>query len=131
MDFDEAESPLEGESPDWSELARQRALLDMQEVKHRFIHMRLAAAWLDAYPLDIDVNKGLQISCDNGDWHGGARYYTDEEGRGIWTLTFHCKADVSRMKTTRYRQVRGTSTYLCVESTTSNQYNCMLVAKNV
>ena len=130
MDFDEAESPLEGEYPDWLEPARQRALLDLQEVKHQFVHMRLAASWLDAWPMNIDVNKGLQISCENGDWHGRALYHKDDEGLGSWTLTFHYEANVSLMKTNRYRQVLGTSTYLCVDSRSSNQFNCMLVAKN-
>ena len=132
--MDEAESPLLGhEAPDWLESARQQLQLDdMQEVKHRFVHMRLAADWLAAYPLDIDVNKALQISCGNGNWHGNAAYYTDDpSGLGIWSLTFHHRADTSKMRTTRYRQVRGTGTYLSVESTSSNQFNSMLIVKKV
>ena len=116
MDLDAAESPL--------------AAAEHPQVKHSFVHMRLAADWL-AYPLDIDVNKSLQASVNGGEWHGSAAYFTDEGGHGIWNLTFRCKADTSVMKTTRYRQIQGTSTYLCQESTSSNQFNCMLVVKNV
>ena len=130
MEFDEAELPLGGEYPDWLAAARQQALLDLQVVKHRFVHMRLAADWLDAYPMYIDVNKGLQISCDTSDWHGSALYHEENEGLGIWTLTFHYKGDVSRMKTQRFRQVVGTGTYLCVQDRSSNQFNSMLIARN-
>ena len=133
MEFDEAELPLEYVFPGWLEASRQRALLDLQEVKHEFVHMRLAADWLDAWPRKIDVNKGLQVSCENGDWHGSALYHVEgegDEGLGIWTLTFHYQGNVSLMKTIRYRQILGTSTYLCVASRISNQSNCMLIAKN-
>ena len=127
--MDEAESPLFGhEAPDWLEAARQNLL----KVKHSFVHMRLAADWLNAYPMDLDVNHALQISVANGNWHGQAAYYTDvESGLGTWCLTFHHRADTSKMKTVRYRQVRGTGTYLSVESTSSNQYNSMLIVKRV
>ena len=134
MEFDEAELPLGGEYPDWlaaaRQAARQRALVDLQEVKHQFVHMRLAANGLDAYPLKIDVDMGLQISCDNSDWHRSALYHEENDGLGIWTLTFHYQGNVSLMKTNRYRQVLGTSTYLCVASRNSNQFNSMLIAKN-
>ena len=130
--MDEAESPRFGEAPDWRDAARQQLQRDRQEVKHSFVHMRLAADWLNAYPVDIDVNNALQISAANGNWHGQAAYYTDvESGLGTWCLTFHHRADTSKMKTVRYRQVRGTGTYLSVESTSSNQYNSMLIVKRV
>ena len=130
MACDKAELPLEGEHPDLLEVPRQQALQDMQEVKHEFVHMRLAADWLDAWPLKIDVNKGLQISCQQSEWRGSALYHEDDEGLGIWTLTFHYQGNVSLMKTKRYRQVLGTSTYLCVDSRSSNQFNSMLIARN-
>ena len=141
--MDEAESPLFGhEAPDWLATAREaqfRAQFlgeqlerDLLTVKHSFVHMRLAADWLEAYPMDIDVNRRLQISAANGDWHGQAAYFTDpESGLGTWSLTFHHGADTSKMTTRRYRQVRGTGTYLSVESTSSNQYTSMLIVKSV
>ena len=115
MGLDATENPLEA--------------TDHPQVKHNFVLLRLAAAWLDV-PLHIDVNTSLQVSVNGSTWHGSAGYFIDGEGRGCWNLTFHYKADTSLMKTTLYRQIRGTSTYLCVESTESNQFNCMLVLKN-
>ena len=103
--------------------------LDNPQVKHSFVFMRLAADWLGS-PLDIDVSTTLQVSVNGSNWHGNASYYIDGEGRGCWNLTFHYKADTSNMKTTLYRQVPDTCTYLCVQSTTSNQWNSMLVLKN-
>ena len=129
MDLDAAESPLEAVAADWLDAARCQLALDVGQVKHSFVHMRLAADWLE-YPLDIDVNCHLQVSVNGGDWHGSAGYFIDGEGRGCWNSTFHCKADTSKLKTTLYRQIRDTSTYLSIESTVSNQYNCKLVLKN-
>ena len=112
MDLDAAESPLQG------------------QVKYSFVHMRLAADWLEYYRLEIDVNFSLQISVNGGDWHGSAAYFIDGEGRDCWNLAFNWKADTSKMKTTLYRQIRDTCTYLSIESNSSDQYNCMLILKN-
>ena len=129
MNLDAAETPLEAEEADWLEAARLRLVVGRERVKHRFVHVRLAASWL-SYPLNIDVNELLQVSVDGGDWHGTADFYKDGEGRGCWTLSFHYKANTTLMKTTVYQQIPGTSTYLAIESATSNQWNSMLVMKN-
>ena len=127
--LDAAETPLEAEEADWLAPARLRLALRQEQVKHSFVHVRLAANWLSS-PLHLDVNELLQVSVNGGDWHGTADFYNDGEGRGCWKLTFHYKADTSLMKTTVYHQIRDTSAYLSVESTTSNQWNSMLVLKN-
>ena len=98
-------------------------------VKHRFVHYRLAAAWLH-YPLHIDVNTSLMVSVNGGSWHGTTQYANDAEEGGRWSLTFHYAADLSKLNTTTYKQIPGTNTYLHVESTTTYAYNCMLIAKD-
>ena len=127
--LDAAETPLEAEEADWLAPARLRLALRQEQVKHSFVHVRLAGNWLSS-PLHLDVNELLQVSVDGGDWHGTADFYNDGEGRGCWTLSFHYKANTTLMKTTVYRQIPGTSTYLAIESATSNQWNSMLVMKN-
>ena len=126
--LDAAEPPLEGEEADW--LKRQRLLLAARRarVKHSFVHLRLAASWLTS-PLHIDVNELLQVSCNGGNWHGSADFYIDDDNRSCWRLKFHWDADIRLMKTTEYKQIENTGTYLSIESGTSNQWNSMLVVK--
>ena len=129
MNLDAAETPLEAEEADWLEPARLRLAVRRGRVKHRFVHVRLAASWLSS-PLHIDVNELLHVSCDGGDWHGTAGFYIDDDGRSCWKLTFHYNADTSLMKTTEYKQIEATGTYLNLESHTSNQWNAMLILKD-
>ena len=129
MHLDAAETPVEAEEPDWRAAAILRLAVQRERVKHSFVHVRLAADWL-SHPLNLDVNALLQVSVDGGDWHGTADFYNDVDGRGCWKLTFHHSANTSLMKTTVYRQVHRTCTYLSIESERSNQWNCMLISKD-
>ena len=129
MNQDAAETPLEAEEADWLEAARLRLLLQRERLKHRFVHVRLAASWL-SYRLNIDVNELLQVSVDGGDWHGAADFYNDDDGRGCWKLSFHYKADTSLLKTTVYQRIQETGTYLSIESETSNHWNSMLIVRD-
>jgi len=108
-----------------------RCRVQRETVKHSFVHVRLAASWLShPWHLDLDINEFLQISVNGGNWHGTADYYNDVDGRGCWKLTFHYSANTSLMKTTVYKQIQSTCTYLSIESETSNQWNCMLISKD-
>ena len=127
--LDAAETPLETEAVDWLAAAERKLLAKGVRLKHRFVHYRLAAAWL-SHPLQIDVNEFLQVSVDGGDWHGAADFYNDGDGRGCWKLSFHYNADTSLLKTTVYQQIQDTGTYLSIESKTSNQWNSMLILKD-
>ena len=131
MDMDTAETPLEAEEDDWLAAAMFRCSVQRERVKHSFVHVRLAADWLSQpWHLDLDINEFLQISVNNGNWHGHADYHKHVDGRGCWQLTFHYNANTSLMKTTVYRQVQSTCTYLSIESETSNQWNCMLISND-
>ena len=131
MNLDAAETPLEAEEADWLAAAMLRLSVQRERVKHSFVHVRLAADWLShPWHLDLDINEFLQISVNGGNWHGTADYYNDVDGRGCWKLTFHYSANTSLMKTTVYKQVQSTCTYLSIESKTSNQWNCMLISKD-
>ena len=127
--LDAAETPLEAEDADWLEAACLRLLLQGERVKHRFVHVRLAASWL-SYRLNIDVNELLQVSVDGGDWHGIGDFYNDDDGRGCWKLCFHYAADTSLMKTAVYQRIQEHDTYLSIESKTSNQWNSMLIVRD-
>ena len=127
--LDAAETPLEAEEVDWLAPARLRLALRQEQVKHSFVHVRLAANWLSP-PLHLDVNELLQVSVDGGDWHGAADFYNDGEGRGCWKLSFHYKADTSLLKTTVYQRIQEIGTYLSIESETSNQWNSMLIVRD-
>ena len=114
MDLDAAEPPLHQGLAQYS-----------------FVHMRLAADWLEYYRLEIDVNFSHQLSVNKGTWHGSADYFFDSEGRDCWNLTFHPTADTSkRMETATFRQVLDTYTFLSIESTRTNRFNSMLILKN-
>ena len=127
--LDAAETPLEGEAVCWVAAAQRKLIAEGVRVKHRFVHYRLAADWL-SHPLQLDVNRLLQISVDGGSWHGNADFVRDEWGREAWTMTFHYSANTSSMMTTTYRRVQNTGTYLCVQSQTTNQSNFMLIEKD-
>ena len=129
MNLDAAETPLEAEETDWLEPHRLRLAARQERVKHRCVHVHLAASWLTS-PLHIDVNELLQVSCNGGDWQGTADFYIDGDGRSCWKLTFHYTADTSLMKTTEYKQIEATGTYLNLESHTSNQWNAMHILKD-
>ena len=127
--LDAAETPLEGEAVDWLAAAQRKLIAEGVRVKHRFVHYRLAADWL-SHPLQLDVNMFLQISVNGGDWHGNADFVRDEWGREAWKMTFHYLANTSLMRTTTYRRVQNTGTYLHVQSETTNQWNSMLIVKD-
>ena len=75
----------------------------------------------------IDVNHDLQISYKGGDWHGGAEY-SFVGGQGQWKLTFHCRADVAKMKTTVYKNVPNTIIF--ANATEGNwHYNGLLIPR--
>ena len=131
MNLDAAETPLEAEEADWLAAAMLRLDVQRERVKHSFVHVRLAADWLShPWHLNLDVNELLQVSVDGGDWHGTADFYNDGDGRGCWKLSFHYNADTSLLKTTVYKQIQDTGTYLSIESKKSNQWNSMLILKD-
>ena len=125
---DAAEFPLEEGAAQWFERAPQQLPQD-QRVKHRFLHVRLAAAWLTHY-LHIDVNVGLQVSVNGGAWHGHAAFYVDGEGCNCWRLTFNWQSYEDHMKTAVYTQIGNTDTFLHIGIHLSNQFNSMIIVKH-
>ena len=106
------------------EVAEVPRVLDPdQRVKHELVHMSLDPAWLE-FPMKVDVNTSLMVSVDEGPWHGKAVYTEDEEG-GKWTLLYHWKADMNKLKTVSFKQVQRTNTYLAVNKNPA--YNCLLI----
>ena len=78
--------------------------------------------------MDIDVNQDLQVRVNGGPWHGSAKYGHDDRA-DAWELTFHYKADESKMKRVRFHQVPQTQSYLHVAPAGQASYNAMLILK--
>ena len=97
-------------------------------VQHSFVHMNLHHDWL-SYPhqLQIDINKARMVRVNGGPWHGTAQYGHNGEG-GHWTLLFHHKGDLSKLKSTIPKQILCTNTYLHTKKNNA-AYNCMLIPK--
>jgi len=78
--------------------------------------------------MDIDVREDLTVRCNGGPWHGSASYGHDARG-DAWELTFHYKADESKMKKVRFHQVPHTHTYLHIAPAGKEAYNAMLIRR--
>ena len=87
-----------------------------ERIKHRFVHLNTHEKWIGAdrsYTMDIDVRQDLTVRVNGGPWHGSAKYGHDDRA-DAWELTFHYKADESKMKKVRFHQVPQTQAYLHV-----------------
>ena len=124
---DAAEFPLDEGAALWFEHAPGN-LPPNQRVKHRFLHMRLAADWL-RHPLHLDVSYCLMVSVNDGEWHGSAAFYVDRFGRNCWLLTFNWQT-YEGVKTVLYTQLDETETFLHIGSPVSNQFNSMIIEKH-
>ena len=94
--------------------------------KHAFVHVSMHPSWVK-FPLEIRVNRQLEVSINGGAWHGSA-IYENTTGKGIWTLTFHYKAKLDCMRVNKYEQMKGTAAYLQLVDD-DNRYNSMLITK--
>ena len=99
---------------------------ERETTKHAFVHVCMHASWVK-FPMQLRVNRHLEISVNGGPWHGSA-IYDNTTGKGIWTMTFHYKANLDRLKVIKYEQIKGTATYMCL-SEENNGYNSMLITK--
>ena len=81
--------------------------------------MSLDPAWLQ-YPLMLGVNMLLMISVDGGPWHGKAVYVETVEG-GEWTLLYHYKGDMNKLKQTDFKQIKKNQYLFGIESESSIQ----------
>ena len=98
-----------------------------ETVKHSFVHMNLHHDHLNE-PLHIDVAVSRMVRVNGGFWHGKADYNHTGGVGGHWTLLFNCKADLSKMKSTKYMQIPGTKSFL--HATKGDlAYNSMLIPK--
>ena len=99
---------------------------ERETTKHAFAHVSMHPSWVK-FPLQIRVNRHLEISVNGGPWHGSAIYdYTT--GKCVWTMTFHCKANLDRWKVNKYEQMKGTAAYMQLNDDDSG-YNSMLITK--
>ena len=102
-----------------------------ERIKHRFVHLNTHEKWIgvdQSYTMDIDVSMDLTVRCNGGPWHGLAAYGHDDRG-DAWELTFHYKADESKMKKVRFHQVPHTHTYLHIAPKGKEAYNAMLILR--
>ena len=95
------------------------------EVKHCFVLLSLSPHWIWLRP-EIAVNKFGQISYEGSDWHGSALYCATENGTQ-WEMTFHTRANVSKMKTYVFKEVRYTTSFLSMDE--DEGYNALLLPK--
>jgi len=95
----------------------------VQSVKHIFIHLSTHPAWITSRPT-IAVNKLLQISYNGSPWHGSAIYRVTAEG-AEWEMTFNYKADVDKMKTVLFTELKHTTTFLHLNE--NKGYNALLI----
>ena len=98
-----------------------------ETVKHSFVHMNLHHDHLNE-PLHIDVAVSRMVRVNGGPWHGKAEYGHTGGVGGHWTLLFTCKADLSKLKSTKYMQIPGTKSFLHAKKG-DVAYNSMLIPK--
>ena len=101
--------------------------LPRERVKFSFLHMNLHSHHLND-PLHIEVSESRRLRVNGGPWHGGADYGHTRGAGGHWTLLFNCKADISKLKSTKYIQIPGTKSFLHVKKGDAT-YNSMLIPK--
>ena len=97
------------------------------EAKHYFVLLSLSPHWSWLRP-EIAVNKFGQISCEGSDWHGLVIYCATPDNTS-WRMTFHSRANVSRMMTYVFKRIEDTTTFLCTDE--ENGYNALLIPKIV
>ena len=73
------------------------------------------------------MNRRLEISVNGGPWHGSA-IYENTIGKGIWTLIYHYKANLDKLKENKYVQIKRAASYLHL-SEKDISYNSILVTK--
>ena len=100
---------------------------DPQTVKHSFVHMCLDPSWVE-YPMMLDVNTCLMVSIDGGPWHGKA-VYVENNGLAKWTLLYHYKGDMNKLKQVEFKQVKKSNAYLALGPNPS--YNCLLIEQRI
>ena len=103
------------------------APLPSEIVKLSFLHMNLHPHHLNE-PLHIDVAVSRRVRVNGGPWHEGAEYGHARGVGGHWTLLFNCKADLSKLKSTKYMQIPGTKSFLHAKKG-DVAYNSMLIPK--
>ena len=96
----------------------------VNEIKHQFLHLSVHPPWIDFRPI-IAVNKLLQISYDGSSWHGSAIYRLTDDGE-VWEMTFNWAADMNKMKTVLFEQVKNTDTFLHLNKE-NKDYNALLI----
>ena len=99
---------------------------ERETTKHAFVHVSMHADWVKS-PMQFRVNRHLEISVNGGPWHGSA-IYDNTTGKGKWTMTFHFKAKLDRLKVITYTQILGTAIYMNLDEKNSG-YNSMLITK--
>ena len=110
-----------------SPLAGPYIPLPRERVKFSFLHMNLHPHHLNEL-LHIEVSESRRLRVNGGPWHGGADYGHTRGAGGHWTLLFNCKADISKLKSTKYIQIPGTKSFLHVKKGDA-AYNSMLIPK--
>ena len=100
---------------------------EQDTLKHAFVHVTMHPSWV-AFPFQLLVNRRLEISINGGPWHGSAIFDNTNGLLDIWTLTFHYKANLDRMKESKYVHIRGTASYMHLNEK-DNSYNSMLITK--
>ena len=91
----------------------------VNEIKHQFLMLSVHPSWIANRPV-IAVNKLLQISYDGSSWHGSAIYRLTEDG-GQWEMTFNWQADVNRMKTVLFTEVKHSTSFLHLDKERSEE----------
>jgi hypothetical protein len=108
-------------------LAEHALILEAaNETKHDFVHIFCDPRYISSRTT-ISVNRLLQISYGNTDWHGSA-IYTSDELAGQWAMTFNYAGDTEKMKTTVFKQILGTSSFMHINS--NKAYNSILIPKD-
>ena len=92
-------------------------------IKHQFLMLNLHPNWIALRPV-LAVNKLLQISYNGSPWHGSAIYRVTAEG-AEWEMTFNYKADVDKMKTVLFTELKHTTTFLHLNE--NKGYNALLI----
>ena len=86
------------------------------DVSHYFVLLSLSPHWIWLRP-EIAVNRLGQISYEGSDWHGLALYFPTTHPQQ-WSMTFHTRADVTKMRTYVFQRVMHTRSFLCTEEET-------------
>ena len=108
---------------DVNHMVTERAAAD--ERTHYFVLLSLSPDWIWSRP-EIAVNELGRVSYDGCDWHGSAYKICDEDDT-YWHMTFHTRANVSRMMTYVFLRVPETHVFMILEG--PRGLNALLVPK--